>query len=177
MKVWVVAVAGVVLVGCGDDERFAPSREAAPLPPDSSGIIDAAPDAMPLDMQVTLTGPTSIAEGDSGTYTVTLTGDPLPAGETVTVTITTGPGADPNLTDATASSDYELIDPIDSDIVFTGGAATMVSREIPTIEDVLPEGDEDFLVGIQTPRASAGHIRVTINSSGIVGVVIIDDDA
>lgn len=184
MRLVTLVLAASLVCACGDDDEvlpdsgsFAPRDAPRPEPTPDASVVTFADAAPVIDVQLTITGPTEILEGESGVYTVTLTGAALPAGATVTVTMTTGPGVNPNLPDATGSLDYELIDPIDSDVVFSGGGATMQTRTIPTVDDGDAEGDEDFLVALQNPRASAPNIHVTVTSSGIVGVLLIDNDS
>jgi hypothetical protein len=111
-------------------------------------------------------GSTSVAEGASGTYTVSYTGGTLAPGLTATVTVASATGA---LTwpDATAGSDFTALSTV---LTFTGGGVTQKTVAVSTIQDTVLEGTEDFRVTIA--GASAGSL-----GTSQVNAIVTDDDA
>jgi hypothetical protein len=117
------------------------------------------------NLQWSITGPTSIDEGDSGTYTVGYTGVTLAPGQEATIVAATATGA-LTWTDATAGSDYTALS---TTLTFTGGGATEKTVAVSTIDDTDVEGTEDF-------RVTIGGQSIGALATSQANTIIVDDD-
>lgn len=108
-----------------------------------------------------ISGPTSVDEGDAGTYTVGYTGATLAPGQQATVTVATASGA-LSWPDASAGSDYTALSTV---LTFTGGGATAKTVAVSTIDDTDVEGTEDFRVTIG--GVSGGSLAVSQANTAI----------
>jgi hypothetical protein len=107
-----------------------------------------------------------VTEGGTALYTVYYTGSTLGPGQKATITVATGAGTNPSISDAISGTDYTALSTV---LTFTAGqtAQTVV---VHTIDDTLVEGTEDYSVQISGPSAG------TINA-GTVPTDIVDNDA
>lgn len=117
------------------------------------------------NLQWSVTGPTSIDEGDSGTYTVSYTGVTLAPGQQATVVVASASGAQ-TFTDATSGVDYTALS---TTLTFTGGGVTTKTVALSTIEDTSVEGTEDF-------RVTIGGQSIGSLATSEANTVIADDD-
>ena len=108
-----------------------------------------------------ISGPTSVDEGDAGTYTVGYTGATLAPGQQATVTVATASGA-LSWPDASAGSDYTALSTV---LTFTGGGVTATTVAVSTIDDTDVEGTEDFRVTIG--GVSGGSLAVSQANTAI----------
>ena len=106
--------------------------------------------------KLSISGPTSIPEGDTATYTVSLTDG---ADDDAEVNFNAAPGSGTSASDITVAPD-KLIVP-------KGGSKTFT---VTANEDTTDEGSESFNATI------SGPVRATIEGSGSVTTAIVDDD-
>ena len=108
----------------------------------TSQVATAIVDDDASSLQWTIAGPTSLDEGDEGTYTVSYSGVTLAPGQQATVAVsTTASGL--TWPDATAGSDFTALSTV---LTFTAGGATQKTVAVSTIDDTDVEGTEDFRV-------------------------------
>ena len=133
--------------------------------------------------QWSITGDTSVNEGDVSQYTVSLSGV-LQARETTQVELSLS-NVDTN------STDYaNFVNAVDaavsgrSDLTFDGLTLTYTGNgfampdlviDLGAVNDVLIEGDEDFTVSVANPSSNSG-VNVALGGSVAVTTTIIDDD-
>lgn len=141
----------------------APSRGSVA----GSGVNTLIVDEDATSLAWTLAGPTSIDEGETGTYTVSYSGVTLAPAQTATVTVATAAGGNTDLADAGAGTDYTALSTV---LTFTGAGATQKTVAVSTIEDTETETAEDFTVAL------SGQSIGTL-ASGSVVTEIADDDA
>ncbi|QYJ75009.1 retention module-containing protein [Shewanella sp. FJAT-52076] len=108
----------------------------------STNIVDEVVPGPEDTVTITLSGPESVIEGEvTSTYTVTLS-DPAPAGSIVTLSYTY----------VTASGE-DIVETVQAVIGEDGVTATFT---IATIDDVYAEGDESFIVSVDSLTTADG---------------------
>lgn len=115
---------------------------------------------MATEPQWTVTGPSSVDEGNPATYTVTYGDHTLGGGETVSVSVSTTDSLDDA---ATPAVDYTALN---TTLTFTAGGVTAKTVVVSTIADSIAEGTEDFRVILSAP--SAGVLTVPSVDTSIV---------
>ena len=116
---------------------------------------------------VTISGPTSVDEGDTTTaYTVSLSPSGVKPTADLTVSYATSNGT------ATAGSDYTAKS---GTLTFTNTAAGSQTFTVDTTEDTFDEADETFVVTISSPSGGGGATP-TIGTASVT-TTIGDDDA
>ena len=116
---------------------------------------------------VNISGPSTVDEGDTATYTVSLS----PAGVTPTADLTVN-YATANGT-ATAGSDYTANS---GTLTFTQTAAGSQTFTVSTMEDTQDESDETFTVSISSP-AGGGGAAPALGTSSVTTTITDDDNA
>ena len=117
---------------------------------------------------VSISGPSTVEEGDTVTYTVSLS----PAGVTPTADLT----VDYSTSDgtATAGPDY---DSTSGELTFTPTAAGAQTFTLKTTDDTLDESDETFTVTLDDPSGGGGPAPSKHATDYTVTTTITDDDA
>lgn len=135
-----------------------------------------------------IAGPTSVNEGGSINYLISLNGI-LQSGENASIQLTLG-DIDTNTSDyqsfvaavQNAVSSYSgpgslTVDPTTSVLTFTGDGNAMsdITISLPTMDDLLSEGNERLNFTISNPSSSTA-VETSINGAPSVTTTIIDDD-
>ncbi len=107
----------------------------------------------------TLSGDSSVTEGDDATYTVSYSDASLAPGQTVLVTVDTASGSAGEGEDFTG--DHSIL-------TFTGGGESAQTLVIHTTDDTVAEDNEDYSVSISPAQGDVG--------AGSVTTTIIDND-
>ena len=130
-----------------------------------------------------ITGDATIGEGATASYTLSRTGT-LQFGETTTIDLGLS-NVDTNSADYTnfvAAVNVALAGR--PDLIFDGMTLTHTSNgspfvdliiELPTVDDVLVEGDETYSISISNPRSKTGADTM-IGGSSVVSTTITDND-
>jgi hypothetical protein len=112
-----------------------------------------------------VSGPTSIDEGDAGTFTVGYAGATLAPGQQATVTVGSASSA-LSWPDADAGSDYTALSTV---LTFTGGGMIEKTVSVSSIDDTEVEGTEDFRVTI------GGQSAGTLGTSQANTLIVSED--
>ena len=113
---------------------------------------------------VTLSGPSTVNEGDIATYTVSLSPSGVIPTEGLTVSYATADGT-------ATSADYTSAS---GTLTFTQASPEAKSFTVQTTDDTLDESDKDFSVAISSPSGGGGPALSLVTSS--VTTTITDDD-
>ncbi|QEX18958.1 hypothetical protein FRZ44_42700 [Hypericibacter terrae] len=113
-----------------------------------------------------IAGQAQVVEGNVASYTVSYAGAVLTPGQSVVVTVATGPGTNAGTPDAVSGTDYTALDVV---LTFSGGGPTAQTVSVQTSDDTVVEGTADYSVQLSGP--SAGAIAV-----GTAGTDIVDND-
>lgn len=117
---------------------------------------------------LTLSGPSEIAEGDSGTFSYVFTATlDIPVDGGFSVPVTTADST------ATAGSDY---DALSTTLNFTGSAGEVQTGSVTINGDMVDEGDETFVVELGTPTGTTLGDSISDSGSPLT-VTIQNDDA
>ncbi|QEX22456.1 aggregation factor core protein MAFp3, isoform C [Hypericibacter adhaerens] len=114
------------------------------------------------NLQWSITGQSTVAEGADATYTVSYSGAALAPGQTALITIQTNSGT------ATEGTDFDSRD--NTVLTFTGGGAASQTLTVHTVDDTAVEGTENYNVQI-------GGQTVGTISTPTAATDIIDNDA
>ena len=117
---------------------------------------------------VQLSGPSTVNEGEAGTYTVSLSPSGVTPTEDLTVPYVTADGT------AIAGSDYTATSGM---LIFTQTSAGAQTLTVSTIEDILDEQDETFRVSISRPINGKGPAPGLGTDSVITTITDNDDPA
>ena len=144
------------------------SSVSAFVAPKSGSFIADAYIAESDPIAVSISGPSTVEEGDTVTYTVSLS----PAGVTPTADLT----VDYSTSDgtATAGPDY---DSTSGELTFTPTAAGAQTFTLKTTDDTLDESDETFTVTLDDPSGGGGPAPSKHATDYTVTTTITDDDA
>ena len=144
------------------------SSVSAYVAPKSGSFVADAYIAESDPITVTLSGPSSVEEGDATTvYTVSLN----PSGVTPTADLTVDYSAEDGT--AEAGEDY---DSPSGTLTFTQTAAGSQTFTVQATEDTLVESDETFTVNLDTPTGGGGPAP-SLGTAKSVTTTITDDDA
>ena len=115
---------------------------------------------------VSISGPSSVDEGDAATYTVSLSPEGVTPTADLTVSYTTSNGT------ATAGSDYTAAA---GTLTFTQAAAGSQTIDVQTIEDTQDEPDENYTFALIS--ATGGGGASTLGNSSQTTTITDDDDS
>ena len=145
------------------------SPVSAFVAPKSGSFIADAYIAESDPITVSITGPSTVDEGDETTvYTASLSPAGVIPTADLTVDYSTSDGT------ATAGSDY---DAASGTLTFTQTAAGPQTFTVPTTEDTLDEADETFTVSLDDPTGGGGPAPSKHATDYTVTTTITDDDA
>ena len=116
---------------------------------------------------VEISGDTTVAEGDSATYTVSLAPTGVPPTADLTVDYATSDGSAVAGSDYTSSSDT---------LTFTQASAGEQTLTVTTLQDTLDDDDETFSLTISNPQGGGGPTAVLSGTAASVTTTITDDD-
>ena len=146
----------------GNFERFEVNPAASNV---DTTILDAT------QLTVNLVGDTTVAEGATASYAVSLAGGTLANDQQLSVQVATGPGTT-LVPDATPGVDYN---PLTQTLTFTAAVQGPVKLSVVTLADTLVEGSEEYTVNLSNVVGGAiGQGSVTTNITEDNGVIITD---
>ncbi|MET3715951.1 retention module-containing protein [Pseudomonas sp. PvP001] len=134
------------------------------LTPNTTPVVTPVGDVIDVTT-VSLTGAASVTEGDSATYTLTLS-NPTNVDTQVTLNLSYGGSA--------TRADYQGTDTI---TVTIKAGETSANFQLPTVDDALVEGRENVVVAIANPTGTNFESLVVNPQAASVNTVIIDNDA
>ena len=134
------------------------------LTPNTTPVVTPVGDVIDVTT-VSLTGAASVTEGDSATYTLTLS-NPTNVDTQVTLNLSYGGSA--------TRADYQGTDTI---TVTIKAGETSANFQLPIVDDALVEGRENVVVTIANPTGTNFESLVVNPQAASVNTVIIDNDA